>query len=246
MARFRLDKDYYYPEFGIQRRCQILKKLVCLDEKIVVDIGCGMGDYSIEIAKSCKYAIGIDINVRHVREAKKRARSKHNSNVDFILGCAEALPIKENSAGIVLIIESLEHVENDEKALLESHRILHLKGILFATVPNRFYFYEMHGIKVRNISINLLGMGMPFFSWAPRILRRKFETAKIYSQKDVSFLLRKCCFNVIYMDYIMPTLDVIRGFATMKATTRSLLRAFEHVPILKCMGVSLVVVASSN
>jgi hypothetical protein len=57
-------------------------------------------------------------------------------------------------------------------------------------------------MKINNIHIpNMLGIGIPFLSWMPGFIRKKVETAKIYTQKNFS------------------TFSVRRGFQTLKWTT---------------------------
>jgi hypothetical protein len=66
-------------------------------------------------------------------------------------------------------------------------------------------------MKINNIHIpNMLGIGIPFLSWMPDFIRKKFETAKIYTQKRLLNILREAGFKDIKVDYMMPPLDKLK------------------------------------
>jgi len=58
-------------EYGVQRSFQMIKKITGLNGKIVFDIGCGAGGYSLATAKSrAKYVVSVDIAAERIRMAK--------------------------------------------------------------------------------------------------------------------------------------------------------------------------------
>lgn len=105
--------------------------------EIMLDIGCGTGHHiQFFKAKGIK-VIGIDISIHMLRIAQKKL-GKPNI---LCLGRAEDLPFKEKSFDSVLLITTLEFLEDPLKALQETVRVSRDKIIL--GVLNR---YSLTGI----------------------------------------------------------------------------------------------------
>jgi hypothetical protein len=87
----------------------------------------------------------------------------------------------------------------------------------------------------------MLGIGIPFLSWMPDFIRKKFETAKIYTQKRLLNILREAGFKDIKVDYMMPPLDKLkqRNFSII---LRKLLRKLEAT-WLKYFACHIIVVS---
>lgn len=82
----------------------------------VLDIGCGNGALSFDIAKKAKEVVGIDIEEKNIREAKKR----HSlSNLAYVVGDATK-DLGEKKFDVITLSNVLEHIE---------HRISFLKSI---------------------------------------------------------------------------------------------------------------------
>jgi len=143
-------------EYGVKRRFKVLQSLTLFTNRTVLDVGCGVGAYST-VANKCgaRMVVGIDINREYVRKA---------SLDNKVLADACALPFKGSCFDIILMIEILEHLYFDTKALMEVNRLLTENGLLLLSVPNKFYPFETHGLKVDLAEIpNILGVGIPFF-----------------------------------------------------------------------------------
>jgi SAM-dependent methyltransferase len=235
-------------EYGVQRRFSVLGKSGGFNEKIVFDIGCGAGGYSTAAAKSAKCVISIDIDKKSVQNAKKNLqRVQKHSNLHYVIANAETLPIRSESGDVVLLIEVIEHVDNETETLAEIHRVLKTESILLITAPNRFYLFETHGMKVLKTELgNLLGIGIPFLSWAPRILRDKLQRARIYTQKDLACLISRCGFSVLRIDCIMPPLDRLKTSDSMRLAIRRVLAITEKTPFVQCMGAHVALLARKN
>lgn len=231
-------------EYGVQRRFSLLGKLAGLDEMIVFDIGCGAGGYSAAVSKSAKFVVAMDIDKRSVQIAKNLQRVQENSNFDCVVASAEALPIRNECGDIVLLIEVIEHVDSEIQTLGETRRVLKPKSVLLITAPNRFYFFETHGMRVLKKEIgNPFGIGIPFLSWAPTILRSKFQRARIYSQKDLVCLMGRCGFSILQKNCIMPPLDRLKISDSLRSAIRRILAISEKVPFFQCMGAHVVILA---
>ena len=91
-------------------------------EKRVLDVGAGDG-----LITHILKAKGIDNDKDGVRLAQEKG-------ADVILGDAYSLPFEDNSFEAVMMIDSLEHFDNPEKALQEARRVA---PILYINTPPR-------------------------------------------------------------------------------------------------------------
>jgi len=92
----------------------------------IVDLACGQGYFSNEFAKVGVKVIGVDISSELIEIAKK------NSRVEFHISEAHNLSfIKDGSIDKVLIILSLQNIENANDVIKEVSRVLKPNGKLF-------------------------------------------------------------------------------------------------------------------
>ena len=88
----------------------------------VLDVGCGEGVLTNRWAERLAGArvVGIDLEDPKLRSEWSRRRL---DNLEFLAGCAEALPFAAGEFDLVAAIETLEHVEDPERALTEIARV---------------------------------------------------------------------------------------------------------------------------
>jgi SAM-dependent methyltransferase len=203
--------------------------------KTVLDIGCGYGAYGLAAERmGASMSVGIDINYEYL----------NNSMLDlFVLADAHALPFRDNCFDIVLMVEVLEDLSHEIKALKEAKRVLKNRGILLTTVPNRFYPFETHGMKIGRTEIpNMFGIGIPLLSWMPNFVRKRVERAKIYTQKQLFSVLRKLGLEPLKVEYMMPPIDKLTH-RNLAAALRKLLRKLEAT-LLKYFACHIIVVST--
>ena len=123
-----LEKSYQLPDI-VQQRQHTLKKLsVKLGEKIL-DVGCGVGFLSHEIAiltGGSGQVCGVDKNLEMIRHANKRCESLQNA--EFSEANAEDLPFPEESFDAACCTQVLLYVNDVAQVLLEIKRILKPTG----------------------------------------------------------------------------------------------------------------------
>ena len=128
-------KIFGRPDINTRIRARIIFKELAIIEKENLDIGCGDGIFSIELAKRGCGVVGVDLNVKSVNYAKyfsKRSEVK----IDFLVGDACHLPFANESFDIILCSEVLEHIKDDKGAIREIERVLKQNGLLILTVPS--------------------------------------------------------------------------------------------------------------
>lgn len=221
-------------EWGVKRRFSFLMKLISLNDRRIIDIGCGAGAYGSVAEKfGSKIVVGLDL---------KKMYLKNRKAIQRVQASGLRTPFKDESFDVAFMIESLEHLPDDKQALFEVRRILKKGGLFFITVPNKFYPFETHGLKIGNCNINnVFNIGIPFLSWMPKFIRQKMERAKIYTQKQLITYLVEQGFTPIKIDYMMPPLDKM-GNQKMANFLRKIFCSLEHT-YLRFLSCHILVLA---
>jgi ubiquinone/menaquinone biosynthesis C-methylase UbiE len=113
----------------------ILKLLPNVNNKVLLEIGCGSGAFTKYLSNlNFNKIYAIDISSKLIEYAKR----KKYKNVEFFVCDAEEICfIKDSSIDIVVCFAVLHHFPNREKVLKEIKRVLRPEGVLFAFEPNR-------------------------------------------------------------------------------------------------------------
>jgi len=98
----------------------------------VVDVGCGSGELSIDLAGRVGSLLGIDMDPMDVARAQERAFRLGVVNARFEVGDAYALELPDDTADLVFAHSVLEALERPNDALREAHRILKPGGVIAA------------------------------------------------------------------------------------------------------------------
>jgi SAM-dependent methyltransferase len=112
----------------------VLQRMIPLDRRAVLDVGCGDGAWSARIAELFPWlsVVGVDVGEDFI----SKARSAHASpRVSFQLADFAELPFDEGSFDCVYADNSLEHAFDVQATLAELHRVLADGGVLVAAIP---------------------------------------------------------------------------------------------------------------
>jgi ArsR family transcriptional regulator len=96
----------------------------------VVDIGCGEGYLTIEVARWAKRVTAIDRSATVLARAKALAARRRAANITFKRGELEQLPLATGSVDIALLSQALHHAEDPAQAAAEAVRVLRPGGKL--------------------------------------------------------------------------------------------------------------------
>ncbi len=102
---------------------------------LTLDVGCGTGVITPELATYTSHATAIGIDIDSTILAKAINRNK-STNLHFLLADATALPFRANLFTFALSHFTLMWIPKRMKALSETFRILCSKGILAAIEPD--------------------------------------------------------------------------------------------------------------
>ncbi|MBS0652162.1 MAG: 3-demethylubiquinone-9 3-O-methyltransferase [Verrucomicrobia bacterium] len=110
----------------------------------ILDIGCGGGLLSNELARAGHVVTGIDLSQSSLDQAKKRDVSK---SVEYIYCNAEKIPFEDETFDVVCAMDFLEHVESPETIIQEASRLLKPGGLFFFHTFNRNFLSYLLVIK---------------------------------------------------------------------------------------------------
>ena len=97
----------------------------------VCEIGCGTGSLSVEIGK-----LGLKVDASDPDKNAVELAKRFNSHRNVIYSSKNAIALKSSRKyDMAIAIEVIEHIKEDEKALLEISKALKGNGLLVVTVP---------------------------------------------------------------------------------------------------------------
>lgn len=217
---------------GINRRIDKLNSINKIPFGVNLDLGAGIGAYYPALKKHSKTLFALDGEISYLKKFCKHNPSDQNK---VLLSTAENIAIKNGMFDAVFTIEVLEHVENLGLSLKEIHRILKPNGLLYITVPNKYFPLETHMVHFGNFFVK--GRYIPFLSML-NFIHKKIGTARRFSEKDIQKDFTKVGFNLIDVDYMMPPFDYFKlGRKYFKKFSDKIEKSF-----LKKISMTLIVV----
>jgi len=96
----------------------------------LVDVGCGSGELSLELAAEVGRLTGIDEDTAEIASARAAAAASSVGNADFEVGDAYALGLPDDGVDAVLGHSVLEALDRPGDALDEMRRVLRPGGIV--------------------------------------------------------------------------------------------------------------------
>jgi ubiquinone/menaquinone biosynthesis C-methylase UbiE len=163
-------------------------ELDTLNDKRVLEIGCGIGTDAFMLASYCKEYIGIDLTENAIQIVNERFKL-YNLNGQFYSLNAEDLSIfEDNSIDMVYSFGVIHHTENPDKIVKEVNRVLKPGGIF------KLMLYAKNSWKKI-----MIDEGLDQYEAQPNT-----PIAYTYTNKDVQKLL--CDFNNINIEqtHIFP------------------------------------------
>lgn len=204
-------KDYHWWFIGRKKLLKrILNSINFLNQNIIIEVGCGAGQ-NLSLFNSKKYfVIGFDISFYALSLIKK-------TKISLINGDLNNLPFKNNSIGLIIAMDVIEHLQNDITGIREINRVLITKGILILTVPafkslwglqdiitghkKRYSLKEIKTILKNNNFYLIKFFYFNFFLFFPILLIRKlilFLNLRIKSENEINFPLLNFFLKIIF------------------------------------------------
>ena len=109
------------------------------DPQVILDVGCGLGQYSMALAERYPKAqvVALDFAEKMIQEGQKLQTQPTHS---WLIGNMTSLPFSAESVDMIFANQSIQDIENLSQLFKEFHRILRPNGVLlFATLgPDSF------------------------------------------------------------------------------------------------------------
>ena len=132
---------------GTIGECDFIEKEINSDKTLkIIDIGCGTGRHSIELAKRGYQVTGIDLSSTLLERAKEKAKAE-NLHIDFQKHDARKLPFKNEFDLAIMICEGafplMETDEMNYEILKNAYNVLKSRGkIIFTTLNGLFPIFN--------------------------------------------------------------------------------------------------------
>jgi len=191
--------DYHEKRYSYKRKRDclndpLLRKIIELKiidkNSMVLDYGCGAGDYSGFISSRTKNFVGVDINVK---KAKERF-----PGIKFVKISAQEkkLPFPNETFDTIIAVNVIEHVRDFDNLLKEFSRVLKIGGKMFITTYDKdFVLHFIHNDPTHVIEWNILDF--------KRLLKKYFTVKKCF--KYGSFF-NYYPFNFLLVKFLKPEL----------------------------------------
>jgi SAM-dependent methyltransferase len=215
---------------GQERRLNLVRQWA--GERIsgmVLENGCGVGEYLMRLSRDARLAVGIDVEYPRLLEAKLK-------NDRLVCAAGEHLPFKPGLFDLVLSNEVIEHVRDDREALAESARVMRDGGRLALFCPNRGYPFETHGIYIHG---EYHFGNKLFINYLPGFLRDKLVPhVRVYTHRNLRELFKELPVEIIHRTTIFGAYDnIIQKWPAVGKVVRGLLQFLEKTP-LRVLGLS--------
>jgi len=112
------------------KKWEIARKIISFDkDDVVLDIGCGTGIITKEIAKLVRKVVAIDISKEMIKNAPKA------KSIKYFVADATKLPFPDKSFDKIISFTVLQDIKDKDSALSEMKRVC--KGKILLTVQKR-------------------------------------------------------------------------------------------------------------
>jgi SAM-dependent methyltransferase len=201
----------------------------------LLDVGCGNGAFTIVLGRKFREVHGIDVQEAHLA----RFRESVAGEVRYIISnmSASAMDFPAACFDTIVTIETLEHVPDLSGAAKEICRVLKPGGELLITVPNRWFPFENHGMRLGSKQIGGRIPLLPYLPW----LHRRWALARVFKVRDLDFLFVAGGLKRVAVDYAWPTFEHGGNpFQRILKPLFGLMRVLERSPV-RMFGSSVVV-----
>lgn len=218
--------------------------------KMCLDLGCGTGNITKRAIGTFDFVVGLDLSQEMLKLSKFRFR--HITNLVFILGDCEHLPLKSDSFDFVTMFSVLHHLPSPCKALLEINRVLKKSGIAY--IDHEPNFFNSCGLLQKvNLAVNR------FNKIVKRLTRFKGFKKKVslsclglvysktdiwkFSPRDLSSKLKEIGFKEINVNFHFLYSKHLFDLPSLLSRLSYLDKLLDKLPIIRKFSHTIIVTA---
>jgi len=185
-----LDLTYKNPRHLMYKKMMLILNHV-KPGKSLIDIGCGTGEFLVQLRDRFDSLVGIDVSSDSMEFAIKKVESFNN--VSLVRGELQSFCFPQEHFDVCLCLDVLEHVKPLSPLFQEIHRILRPGAEMIVTVPNWYDKIVSGVLRVNPFHVNT------FTPWTwMRFLRRAGFRIKCYRAVDFPILKSDLLARKIY------------------------------------------------
>ena len=145
--------------------------------KIVVDVGCSWGRWSVAAARAGFFPVGLDVHIDALAAAQRVSRQL-GAETAQVCGDIEALPFRPGSVDVVFSYSVLQHIDRAKVMSFfgEAARVLKPGGLCLVQLPNTYGLYSIARQARRGFRDAAPGT-FEMRYWTRSGIRRAIETA---------------------------------------------------------------------
>jgi ubiquinone/menaquinone biosynthesis C-methylase UbiE len=181
-------ETFVYCDTTIEHLHRYAMVLDLVKNKTVLDIASGEGYGSNLLSQYADMVFGVDIDQATIEASKKKYTAK---NLEFKVGSADAIPLKDQSVDVLVSFETLEHHDKHDEMMKEIKRVLKPNGILVMSTPDKRYYSDENNYNnpfhVKELYLNefkeLIGR---YFANTRFYFQNMFKGSLVVPEKDIS------------------------------------------------------------
>jgi len=125
-----------YDQELIDIKVKLIQPLINNKHKLIVDLGCGTGDFLLHEKNKFKEAIGVDFSKVMINQFSKRIKQGRIKNIILYKGDVTNIPTPKERVDFVFSYATLYYVPNINEVLVEINRTLEPGGIVVLEFGN--------------------------------------------------------------------------------------------------------------
>jgi ubiquinone/menaquinone biosynthesis C-methylase UbiE len=152
------------------------------EPQVLLDVGCGSGEWSNNLATKGVQVYGIDPDKEALLAARTYA-TKIRSGATFIEGTAEDLPFQSANFDYILSVCAIEHFNDFSRAISEMSRVIKTRGTLVLTADSFSYGRIKPALKDKH--------------------RKEYHVVNYFTEEQLTKELNKYGFKILESSYFI-------------------------------------------
>lgn len=214
---------------------QVMSRLIGdASDKIVLDIGCSIGTYTLAMKGKCGLAIGLDFSETALNQAQLLDREYSGGSSVFLCNDISAMCLKNGCVDVVIGVDIIEHLSPEllARTYREIHRVLKSGGqVVLQTYPSRYYYFFLKPNKYELLAYPALLLPrrivMPYFALMHRMISKM---RMLYSHLR-GYVIEQAHCNCQTLEQLVGDLQRV-GFVVDEAFVENTYSEFERTPNL--------------